>query len=565
MIIRINKLTFLFCLLLTLSVSVSAASEAEYKKLAKSWTLHADGSQEFRYTMELTLFTHTAMNGTYGESFIVYNPDFQELKIHTSYTQQKDGNIVETPDNAFVEVLPRSAADAPAYNHLKEMVVVHTGLELGATIYLDYSVISKPGYLSEIDLYEELLQSSPAKDYTLTVTVPSDKALHYSVANVAAKAQTKQAGSNTSYVWNWRNLPAFSRDPFVSVSNGDQPCLTASTLPTADALASLFKQFNAGKDAQLETLAESLTEGKANDENKLEAILKYTTNRIANSPLPLEAASYRFRRADAVINTAYGTEIEKINLLAGLLNGAGFRAEPMAAYRIVAEKGLGLKAIGQFFVSCMVDGQTYLFSSNSTRCPAISFEQMPLYSLADGQPVAVAIHIPGYYRIESHTTLTFDKETVTASTHESVGDGLKPYFSSAKSESSKNMPMKVENGYATIELQDAAVGFSHLPYGTLGSRRSDNLLLPRLVDEEYTYTIECPAHMDLRTPATDKQISNAAGKLTFSVKKNGKTATVTRSLQLNKQLYTPAEYAALRTLLTEWGSNNGNTLLFSVQ
>ena len=75
-----------------------------------------------------------SMNSTYGESFIVYNPDFQTLKIHSSYTRQKDGTIVKTPDNAFVEVLPRFAADAPAYNQLKEMVVVHTGLELGATI-----------------------------------------------------------------------------------------------------------------------------------------------------------------------------------------------------------------------------------------------------------------------------------------------------------------------------------------------------------------------------------------------------------------------------------------------
>ena len=114
-----HKLAFLLCLLL-MATTAFGASEAEYKKLAKTWTLNADGSQEFRYDMELTLFTHTAMNGTYGESFIVYNPQYQELKINSSYTKQKDGTIVKTPDNAFVEVLPRNAADAPAYNHLKE-------------------------------------------------------------------------------------------------------------------------------------------------------------------------------------------------------------------------------------------------------------------------------------------------------------------------------------------------------------------------------------------------------------------------------------------------------------
>ena len=84
-----HKLAFLLCLLL-MATTAFGASEAEYKKLAKTWTLNADGSQEFRYNMELTLFTHTAMNGTYGESFIVYNPQYQELKINSSYTRQKD-------------------------------------------------------------------------------------------------------------------------------------------------------------------------------------------------------------------------------------------------------------------------------------------------------------------------------------------------------------------------------------------------------------------------------------------------------------------------------------------
>ena len=82
-----HKFAFLICMLL-MTTTVFGASEAEYKKLAKTWTLNADGSQEFRYDMELTLFTHTAMNGTYGESFIVYNPQYQELKINSSYTKQ---------------------------------------------------------------------------------------------------------------------------------------------------------------------------------------------------------------------------------------------------------------------------------------------------------------------------------------------------------------------------------------------------------------------------------------------------------------------------------------------
>ncbi len=559
-----HKFALLLCMLL-MTTTVYGASEAEYKKLAKTWTLNADGSQEFRYDMELTLFTHTAMNGTYGESFIVYNPQYQELKINSSYTKQKDGTIIKTPDNAFVEVLPRNAADAPAYNHLKEMVVVHTGLELGATIYLDYTVTSKPGYLPEVDIFEELLQSSPVKEYTLTIVIPEAKELAYTLTNNPAKASVKRSGGTCTTSWTLRNLPASSRAPFVYVKNGDVPFLAATTYASeGEALATLLKQFNPSGDPQLTTLAESLTEGEKKDEDKLEAILEYTTNHIANNGLTLDQTGYRLRPADAVISTAYGTEAEKANLLAGLLDGAGFKAEPMATYQAYADKGLALKAVDQLFVSCMVNGELYLFSTSSTHRPqTVNFDRTPLFSLQTGKPVAIAV--PQDYLIKSDIAVRFKDGKVTTSTKESVGKELMPYFTTGNSENEQTAPLKVENGYATISLPDAEYGFSHLPYGYLNSQRKENLLIPRPVNEVYTYTIECPENMELRTPETDKTIRNAAGSLTISVKKNGRTATVTRSLELNKQLYTPAEYKELRQLLTEWSDVNGKTLLFSVR
>lgn len=564
MILNKHKLTFLLCLLL-MATTAFGAPEAEYKKLAKTWTLNADGSQEFHYNMELTLFTHTAMNGTYGESFIVYNPQYQELKINSSYTKQKDGTIIKTPDNAFVEVLPRNAADAPAYNHLKEMVVVHTGLELGATIYLDYTVTSKPGYLPEVDVFEELLQSSPVKEYILTIVTPETKELACTLANNPTKASVKQSGGTRTTSWTLRNLPASSRAPFVSVKNGDVPFLAATTYTSeGEALATLLRQFNPSGDPQLATLAESLIEGKDKDEDKLKAILEYTTNHIANNRLTLDQTGYRLRPADAVISTAYGTEAEKANLLASLLNGAGFKAEPMVTYQAHADKGLALKAIDQLLVSCMVNGELYLFSTSSTHRPqTVNFDRTPLFSLQTGKPVAVAV--PQDYQIKSDIAVSFKDGKVTTSTTESVGKALMPYFMTGNSKNNQTAPLKVENGYTTISLPDAGYGFSHLPYGYLNSQRKENLLIPRPVSEIYTYTIECPKNMELRTPETDKTIRNAAGSLTIAVKKNGRMATVTRSLELNKQLYTPAEYKDLRRLLAEWSDVNGKTLLFSVR
>lgn len=77
--------------LLLTALPAKAASEAEFGKLAKTYTLHKDGSQEMRVYKELTLFTHAAMNGLYGESFIVYNPAYQELRYMNLILARKTG------------------------------------------------------------------------------------------------------------------------------------------------------------------------------------------------------------------------------------------------------------------------------------------------------------------------------------------------------------------------------------------------------------------------------------------------------------------------------------------
>ena len=52
------------------------------------------------------------------------------------------------------------------------MVVVHTGLELGATIYLDYSVVTRPGCLPELDVCEQVEELSPIRNMCFRCQCP---------------------------------------------------------------------------------------------------------------------------------------------------------------------------------------------------------------------------------------------------------------------------------------------------------------------------------------------------------------------------------------------------------
>lgn len=525
------KSIFLLGLLL-LSTGLYAASEAEFGKLSKAWTLHADGSQEFRCGEELTLFTHTAMNSTYGETFIVYNPDFQELKIHSSFTKQKNGSIVKTPDNAFVEVLPRFAADAPAYNRLKEMVVVHTGLELGATIYLDYSIITKPGYYPELDVNAFLQETSPVKAYTVSISVPEGKTLgkHLYGSNVKP-TETKQEGMKT-VSWTLRNVPATSREAFQPENRDNSPRLTASTYTSGkEALSTMDKRFKDSKDYESKTFAQFITEKASGDEEKVKLIRNHVVNCLGYSAVPMTETGYAFRDADEVLRSAYGTLAEKTCLLNTMLNAAGIKSEIVVVYPgIIDTNACGLAAIKGLAVKAVVAGKDQYLTANSLTPSALTTRSGldNVYSLS-GAPI----------QVKASPIQVKENKAVTVSNDQ------------------------VKDGFAICTLPTVGTGLDSWSMSALNSQRSEVFETPALIQEEITYTVTPAEGMTLQTPTAERLVSNHLGKVTRTITPKGNSYEVVRTIELNKQQFTPAEYEQVRNLIHEWVNPDNRVLLFS--
>lgn len=530
---KLNKFALLLCLLI-FSLSTFAASEAEYKKISKNYTLHTDGSQEYRSNMELTLFTHTAMNGTYGESFIVYNPDFQELKINASYTKQKDGTIVKTPDNAFVEVLPRYAADAPAFNQLKEMVVVHTGLELGATIYLDYSIITKPGYYAGLDIMERLEETSPVKEYTISLSVPEDKPLEWQLYGSNAKVAESRQNGMRELSWTLRNIPASSRESFQPANKENVPCLIASAYPSQqEALAALKSRFDRSEAYESKAFAESLVENVADEKEKVRIIREHVVKNLGNCGVPLVQTGYTVRNSDEVLRSAYGTAAEKTLLLNTMLNAAGVKSEIVTVYPGMLESNAcGLKAIKGLVLKVTVNGKDEYLSAVSLAAPQVLYRGAldKLYTL-DGKELKV---------------------TAT------------PAVISENKEVTVNASGKA-NGFVVCKLPAPKKGIEGWNITALNSKRSGIFEIPSMINETVTYTVTPEKGLKLQTPATSLETSTPFGKVTRTITQKENTIEVTRSIELNRQQFTPAEYKDVRALLNEWMNPNHSLLLFSAE
>ncbi len=486
------------------------ADEAEYGKLQQRYVLHADGSQEMRVTEELSLYSHPVISAN-GETFIVYNPAWQTLTIHESYTKQADGTIIQTPDNAFVECLPRDAANAPAYNGLKEMVIVHTGLELGCTIYLDYTLTTRAGYLPALDVCATVEQASAVKDYLLSVTVPEGMPLHYALVNGDATPEVTVENGDKTVTWRLQDVPAMqnTREPNQALAGNVRVILANTYASIKESLGVLQAQFTAADDPEVTALSQKLLAGDAQD---AAAVLKGYVAGLGNCRLSLQATGYRLRPASEVIRTAYGTEAEKLDLLAGLLKAAGLPAEVKAAYGVKADDAdcLGLAAVTGLFL-------------DSPEAAALG-EYQPVRTL-EGEAVTLEASRP----VNITATMEVTEQTGTAPA----------------------------DGYRVLTLPQK--GRTHLNVGYSG--RTTNLLLPRKVDETLTCTVTLPAGTTLCTPQGTREKVNAVGAWRRSVSVQGDKVEVTVSLKLDKQLITPDDYADYRSLVGEWEDGNNATLL----
>lgn len=527
-------------MLLLAVLPVKAESEAEFRKLSKTYTLRADGSQELRVQKELTLFTHAAMNGLYGETFIVYDPEFQELTIHESYTRQKDGTVIKTPSNALVEVLPSSAANAPAYNHLKEMVVVHTGLELGATIYLDYSIVSKAGYLPELDVCCPVKELSPVKEFIFRLNVPAGKTVRYELLNASAKPVIAQGNGMKSFIWTLKDVvPRPYAYPsgrgnlglVQAVASGMMPVFVASTWPGyTEAVKYLQKQFAVGNTSVVEGKVAELTQGlEGNPQAMRNAIANYMAGlyQLGHCNVSLQDAGYRLRPASEVITSAYGTQAELVNLDVTLQRAAGLEAEvAVCALRPSVDGNRGLATVMSLVCQSKKMPEKVALTGTEEAC------LQPFMTITDLQGKKLML--------ESYLGA---KEVRTTDTLEVKSDKLQ----------------ELADGWGIVPLSDPTPVRSLYAYAG-NTSISEKILLPRTVDCALETIVRLPEGMKWSGHA-DKEISNACGKVVFSYKAVKGGVKVTRSIRIDRQLQTPANYKELYALLSEWRDTNNHTLV----
>lgn len=324
-----KKILFIAAILSTfhfpLSTLKAQQPDAVYKLLRYEWTLNADGSSDYHYRHEVQILRNRALTAyaDKGETFVVYNPDLEEVIINEVYTRQLDGSRVEMPQNAFVYQLPEECADCGRFNHMRELAMVHTGMELGCVIVVDYTIHRKYNLL-----YESLpiKRECPVEKMDVVVSYPKDMDVKWDFlgnqylpdGGITRTTSIDEDNSTKHLQFSFINMPQAPHEPYMP--SDINPTLRLYNSIPEHTPAFDQKPFKESADA----IAQQIT---GNDElMNIGKIRDFVLDNIHLNDIHPSHLGYVHSTPQVTWQTGCGTAIDKAVLLTAILNGEGYRA-----------------------------------------------------------------------------------------------------------------------------------------------------------------------------------------------------------------------------------------------
>lgn len=591
------KKIFLFPLsvlmMITLCGSVSAEMQQEpdavYHQIVKEYTINEDGSYELHYFKELELKSHYAFNQLYGETFVVYNPDYQELKINEAYTIMADGKKTPSPENAFNEVLPRQAANFPDYSHLKEMVITHTGLEVGATIYLDYNLKTSAEMFNGFSFKEMLRKRVPVQNLKVIVHTPDDYELDYRVNNLRTGPEIEETEGGNTYTWQFKSLEPIPQEGNVCESTKEWLAIQSRNgVKSQLNLESLQSPL----PKELAKKADELSKKAKNQPEAVNMIYSYLAENIDASPLQQKYTGKRIRNSETVWQSNVATVMERAVLLSSMLNKAGISAMPA----LLLEQG-ALPVIEdnhQVFVKVDLKKDEPLLlplSKPFAKNLYYKYEEKELIPLQKGkteQRIKIEAKKNAY---KLSASFNISKDSVAGKGEIMLMHAVNPSLQIRKDKQYlNNIIHNLKPGEISITQLSAAVTEADFDYRAHISDVSEeqfgllNLTLPAvegsitgqnlILWSERITPFEIPFPMHGQTEFTfhlngvvcvnksfEQEQQSEIGKVSVKMDVKSDKVTIEKSFSLNRRCYNPLEYNEVRNILRVYNGKNINSLI----
>jgi hypothetical protein len=317
---------------------------------------YADGRTTVRRQRIVKVFTEWAIDQI-GDPRLGFDGSRQELEVHASRTYLPNASTVDTPDNGYNEVTPRSVALSRDHLDIREMVVSHVGLERGVSILLDYSIKDTSPHDFPLNRVFFVLDEFPVLEKVIVLEGEVMGEMVNPAGGLFTCPQPEREGDKL--VWHMDDLPARPRHahhrlgdqvPWLAVASARVGLSSMQGWPTLLAEIGARVDQAAAETGDLDTVLEGLEEDTPfmSDRDGLERMAGMVKDRTALlryrpwvfTPLPRSVAE--------CIETSTATPVERSALVLACSRARGLEAHLIlpALWEALSRDVPALEALG---------------------------------------------------------------------------------------------------------------------------------------------------------------------------------------------------------------------------
>jgi hypothetical protein len=505
------------------------------------------------------------------------------------------GKRVPTPENGYNEVLPQFCAESKAYNHLREMVVTHTGLEREAIIHCGYEIERAQGETPFLAGDEPLVTTCPIEKLKIVIKVPRGTQLNYTLLYADKEPDIKKGTQLDTYTWKFSNLPQHLSEAHEPGNSSTVPRLLFSTLNKPSEAMDLLAQggfTNQRINASTAQKMIRLTEDKKTFPEKALAVQGLVVNDLNLLQIPPELIAYKIRPAQQIWDSNAGTLMEKSVLMVALLQTIGIDAEVGLGFPPNYETITGsFLSVATPFVLINPKGRTPMrlsaahLNDNSSEFKNFEYSVLSLKSGILSDTITAdkgAILITG--------NLTLNKNgMLNAALQGKFTDAYNPYYKIQREASTRfftglkerikssgpqqseiafagpfGAMAEIRGGYCFVSLPQCSYGIASKHLMPLTLSRHSELSFGSPLLESYQLTLSVPKGWQLINDLLVAERSTPEGNLSIKIEPTGNIINIFKQIEVIHRQIGPDNYLSFRDLINLWQLKKYNQLVFRI-
>lgn len=552
----------------------------------------------------------------YGDHRIAYDDAHCTFNVITVRTW-RDGQWWETDTTGIVETLPFQLDDAYDYTNMREMLLLHNGIELPCILEIAYSIVDKQPFRKGAEGLWTFAREEPAVRSRFTYGLPNGRKpnLFTSEDVPAPEKETGEKPGLDIYRWEMGPLDAISR-PHIDDPAANVPHIAWSTWENwAEFGNCIDSSFAAAMilDETLEKSLDSLIVDARTDAEKVELIADFINDKTRFVRYPEYYWRQLPRPASQTYSAAYGHRLDRAILAAAMFAESGIKIHP-----VFVGKGYGAVDQGVPTLSRMIgiglwilgdDLEAYYDPESGTVSNGIA----PIYGRTVWLPgLEDKPNVPfsgekerGLIDVRINLAFDGEKDRFTGSGYLYADNCFSPYDrlvglkKEAKTYLEKVVSSLMEGAKVTdfnpsgfdrlrvifgfeLDLENPEPDdlgrlqlttgepsggiFDHLPDDVrlFHQERSSPIYLPSLMSQKVELKLDLRG-LDVVYFPIDRTIENNAGSFTCTATQEGGRIALARTLYLAKRVYRPEEWPLLRALLLADKHERSQTLLVKAE